>query len=175
ASHDWQSRPAEWFDETPDLPKLEGAYWSKTAGPVALTVLDADGAPVQKLDLQAQRGVNRYTWNLELDKTLALTAERARLGRQHLDPATADWSKQPIAQAEKTGWRLYPPPGKYTLEMDGNGASSTTAFEVKAPEDYKPRAKQPPKVRGKNKWARPQAQPEPSAASEEREAEKAGQ
>ncbi len=174
AEHGWQSRPAEWFDETPDLPKLEGAYWSKTASPVMLTILDAEGAPVQKLNLQAQRGINRYTWNLQLDKTLALAAERAQLAKQHADPATADWSKQPIAQAAQIGWRLYPPPGKYTLKLDGNGAVSTTAFEVKAPEDYKPRAKQPPKMRGKDKWARPQAQPNPSAASE-REAEKAGQ
>ncbi|MEO6967629.1 MAG: hypothetical protein ABI132_04125 [Rhodanobacteraceae bacterium] len=175
ASHDWQSRPAEWFDETPDLPKLEGTYWAKSAGPVKLTVLDADGQPVRKLDLQAQRGVNSYTWNLELDKTLALAAERARLAKENLDLATADFSRQPIAQAVQTGWRLYPPPGKYTLKLEGNGTSSSTKFEVKAPDDYKPRAKQPPKMRGKDKWTRPQAQPEPSAASEEREAEKAGQ
>jgi hypothetical protein len=30
-------------------------------------------------------------------------------------------------------------------------------------------------LRGKDKWARPEAAPQPSAASEEREAEEAGQ
>lgn len=137
-------------------------------------MLDAANQPLRKLNLDAQRGVNAYTWNLELDKPLALAAERAQLVKQHLDPAAADWSKQPIALAAQIGWRLYPPPGKYTLKLEGNGAVSTAAFEVKPPAEYKPRAKPVPKLRGKDKWARPQAQPSPTAASEARETKTAG-
>ncbi|HET9836236.1 MAG TPA: hypothetical protein VFP88_07850, partial [Rhodanobacteraceae bacterium] len=73
------------------------------------------------------------------------------------------------------GWRIYPPPGKYTLKLEGAGASSRTSFEVKAPHDYRPRGKPEPKLRGKDRWARPEASPQPSAASEEREAGQAGQ
>ncbi|HEX6613428.1 MAG TPA: hypothetical protein VF022_06150, partial [Rhodanobacteraceae bacterium] len=175
AEHEWQSRPMEWFDETGYLPKLEGSYWSKQAGPVTLTVSNSDGQAVQVLHFDAKRGLNAYTWDLELDKDKALTAERAQLAKQHLDPATADLSKQPIAQAVQFGWRLYPTPGKYTLKLEGAGASSETGFEVKAPHEYKPRGKPAPKLRGKDKWARPEAAPQPSAASEEREAEEAGQ
>jgi len=175
AERGWQSRPDEWFDETADLPKLQGSYWAKQAGPVTLTVFDADQQPLQTLHFVATRGINAYTWNLELDPQQALAAERAQLAKQHLDPATAEFSKQPIAQAVQLGWRVYPSPGKYTLKLEGAGASSETAFTVKAPEDYKPRAKIAPKLRGKDKWPRPEASPEPSAASAEREAEAAGQ
>ena len=175
AERDWQSRPAEWFDETDDLPKLQGSYWAKQAGPVTLTVSNSDGQTVQVLHFDAKRGLNAYTWNLELDKDKALAAERAQLAKEHLDPATADFFKQPIAQAVQFGWRIYPTAGKYTLKLDGAGASSETSFEVKAPHEYKPRGKPEPKLRGKDKWARPEAAPQPSAASEEREAEAAGQ
>lgn len=173
ADHDWQSRPSEWFEETADLPKLEGTYWAKQAGPVTLTALDADGHPVQKLHFNGRRGINAWKWDLELDKDLALSAERTQLAKAHLDSATADWSKQPVAQAEQVGWRLYPSPGKYTLKLEGAGAASETGFEIKPPEDYKPRAKPVPKLRGKDQWTQPEAQP--SAARTEREAEKAGQ
>ena len=157
------------------LAEARSQLLGEQAGPVTLTASNSDGQTVQVLHFDAKRGLNTYAWNLELDKDKALAAERAQLAKQHFDPATADFSKQPIAQAVQLGWRIYPIPGKYTLKLEGAGGSSETRFEIKAPHDYKPRGKPAPKLRGKDKWARPETSPQPSAASEEREAEVAGQ
>ncbi|MGA9341353.1 MAG: hypothetical protein WBV61_03350 [Rhodanobacteraceae bacterium] len=173
SDRDWHSRPSLWFDETPYLPKLEGTYWAKADGAATLTVLDKDKHPLREIKLGAKRGVNSYDWNLLVDKDLALAAERAVLAKGK-DGAEPSLSKTPYAEAVRLGQRLYIKPGKYTLKLSVNGASSDTAFEVKAPEPRKPRAKPALKIRGKDKLDRPPAESSTNPVAGELEREAAG-
>jgi hypothetical protein len=66
----------------------------------------------------------------------------------------------------RLGQRLMLVPGSYTLKMGLNGAESETKFELKAPEARKARAKEKPKMRGKDGY---EAAPEPEPAARERE------
>ncbi len=174
AERDWRARAALWFDESADLPKLTGTYWAKVAGAATLSVLDADKNALQVLKFDAQRGANSYEWDLLLDKTLALQAERTKLANDKdlKEPYALD--KTPIAEAVRLNQRLFALPGKYTLQLSLNGCESSTEFEIKAPEARKPRAKPEPKLRGKQRWARSAAEPVASPISEEIEEAAAG-
>ncbi|MDE1898367.1 MAG: hypothetical protein KGH73_04875 [Xanthomonadaceae bacterium] len=174
AQRDWWSRPALWFDETPELPQLSGSYWSDAAGPVTLRVLDSDGQPVQSWTATAIRGINRWQWNLLLDPKRALAAENARLAREHLDPATVNWSERPVAQAIDLGQRLYITPGKYTLQITRGAATSRSTFEIKPPTPYKPRLKPPFEPRRTDRWLPRRDTSGPSPAAAERAVETSG-
>ncbi len=169
ADRDWRSRPALWFDESAYLPKLEGTYWAKAAGEVTLSVLDEDKHPLRELKFDVKRGVNTWSWDLLVDKDLALSAEQARLAKDKDAKEPVNLSRTPYAESVRLGHRLFVVPGKYTLRLAQNGASSETGFEVKAPEPRKPRAKPEPKLRGKDRWARPETMMPANPFAEERE------
>ncbi|MGA9423390.1 MAG: hypothetical protein WBW61_13600 [Rhodanobacteraceae bacterium] len=166
SDRDWHSRPSLWFDETPYLPTLDGAYWAKASGDATLVVLDGDKRPLREIKLAAKRGVNRYQWDLLVDRDLALAAERARLVKDKagIEPIL---SKTPYAEAVRLGQRLYVEPGKYTLKLSSGSASSETVFKVKAPEARKPRAQPKLKIRGEGKSTLPAAATEPDSISGE--------
>ena len=194
AERDWRSRPSLWFDEAPYLPKLTGAIWAKAAGKARITVQDSDKQPLRQIDVDLVRGMNTWEWDLQLDQELALRAEReaqtkarekeAKDKDKDEDAAKKDkdaksgkdgvLAKTPYAEAVRLGHRLYAIPGKYTLHLAQGDAGSDTPLEVKAAEARKPRAKPEPKLRGKDKWARPEAAPEPGPRAEEEEEESAG-
>ncbi|MGE3731098.1 MAG: WD40/YVTN/BNR-like repeat-containing protein, partial [Lysobacterales bacterium] len=175
ASRDWRSRASRWFDETPYLPERTISYWAAADGQGQLSVLDNDQRPLRTIPVNARRGLNSLVWDLQVDQTLALAAESVsnaaaaakaatpEVASASGDPATATASadapadpgngqlaKTPYAEAVRLGQRLYLVPGDYRLKLDLNGASSETAFKVKAPEAFKPRAKPRPKLRGRD-------------------------
>jgi hypothetical protein len=175
AERDWRGRPGQWFDETPSLPSLEGTFWAKAAGPATLSVLDENKNVVKTLKLDVARGVNSWRWHLMVDQDAALKAEHSAREKAKDDKDTNGvLSKTPYAESVRLQHRLYVASGKYTLKLAQGEASSETSLEVKAPEARKPRAKPEPKLRGKDKWARPEAGPTAGARAEEEELEEAG-
>ena len=106
-----------------------------------------------------------------VDRELALAAERAALSKGKAEekekekasdePADAEegdeksqdegaLSRTPYAESVRLGHRLFLRPGKYTVQLALGGATSTTAFELKAPEEREPRAKPKRKLRGRD-------------------------
>jgi photosystem II stability/assembly factor-like uncharacterized protein len=59
-------------------------------------------------------------------------------------------AKHPYAESLRLGHRLLLVPGSYTVALTLNGADSETAFELKPPTPYKPRAPAKPKLRGRD-------------------------
>ncbi|MEO8672489.1 MAG: hypothetical protein ABI411_14320 [Tahibacter sp.] len=188
AEREWRDRASPWFDESADLPMLEGSYWAKSAGPVTLEVRDANGNLWRELALVARRGANSYRWDLLVDRQLALKAEQSARAKVLADKskeskseqsdktgeADANLSATPIAESARLGHRLFATPGKYTLKLVQGSASSETSLEIKPAESRKPRAKPTPKLRGKDRWTRPEADAGARARAEEREIENAG-
>jgi len=137
-------------------------------------VLDDNQNVVKVLKLELARGVNSWRWDLIVDQDAALKAERDARAKSKEKDTEGALAKTPYAEAVRLQQRLYIAPGKYTVKLAQGAASSETSLEVKAPEARKPRAKPEPKLRGKDKWARPEADPAAAARAGEREAESAG-
>ena len=163
AEREWRARPARWFDETPSLPKLSVPYWAAREGEAVLSVKDADGRVVRRVAHAARRGINTLEWDLLVDRELALAAERAALAKPadkaadepagEGDEAPAEegaLSRTPYAESVRLGHRLFLRPGKYKVQLALGNATSSTDFELKAPEAREPRAKPEPKLRGRD-------------------------
>ena len=154
ARRDWWRTTSPWFDDAREQPRLSGTLWSRTAGAARFTVLDAAGLPVQHWTQALQPGMNLWQWNLLMDAKLALAAENARLQRDKLDPATANWSAMPVRQAIDLGQPLHLVPGHYTLRVQVGAAHSQSAFEIKPPAPFKPRVVAPWTPRARDFWTR---------------------
>lgn len=147
ASRDWRRRPDPWFDRPEHLPELTGTYWAKAAGPVRFRLLDEKDRPLATFEREAQVGLNSFRWNLALDSELTLAAEKQAL--RALDADKREERKhQPYAESQRLGHRLYPVPGKYTLEIVHANTTSRSGFEIKAPKPQDPRWTPAYKLRG---------------------------
>jgi photosystem II stability/assembly factor-like uncharacterized protein len=169
AQRDWRSAPSLWFDDSDDLPSLRLPFWARADGSAQLSVLDANGNPVRKVSIAAKAGINTYTWDLLVDRDLALAAEQAALAKGSGKSAAAaqpSLDKTPIAEAVRLGQRLFAPPGSYTLRLSLGGATSEAKWELKAPEPQPDRAPAKPKLRGKGDWPRPQSRADPLPGAE---------
>jgi hypothetical protein len=156
ADRGWRSAPSLWFDESNDLPKLNLPFWAKAAGDAQISVLDKNGNPVRKLTFAAKPGINSASWDLLMDRDLALAAEKAALAKDKDANASApSLDKTPVAESVRLRHRLFAVPGEYTLRVELNGAKSETKLTVESPESRKPRAPEKPKLRGRDDWDRP--------------------
>jgi hypothetical protein len=159
AERGWRSAPSLWFDESNDLPKVNLPFWAKAAGDARISVIDKNGNPVRAIDYAAKAGINSASWDLLVDRDLALAAERAALNQaapaKNATTAAPSLDKTPVAEAVRLRQRLFAVPGDYTLRVELNGAKSETKFTVEAPEARKPRAPEKPRLRGRDQWDRP--------------------
>ncbi len=171
AERDWRASSPRWFDDTPYRPKIAIPFHATQAGPVDLTVLDEHGSVVQKLAPEAKPGVNQVEWGLDVDRELALAAERVAQEKAAKDakPEGA-LARSRYAESVRLGHRLYALPGKYTIRLALGGTTSETKLEIKAPEAYKPRAKPKPKLRGRDddETARAVSRPSPVSRTKTR-------
>jgi photosystem II stability/assembly factor-like uncharacterized protein len=161
AERDWRARASLWFDDSEYLPRVDGTFWAAADGEAQFTVLDDNDMPVSRFTVTAKRGINTFRWNAMVEQALALAAEKARNDKaaKAADAKSEDNTKQqdsngalaktPYAESVRLGHRLFVLPGKYQIKLALNGAESTTALDVKAPEPRQPRAKPPMKIRGK--------------------------
>ena len=169
---DWRSRRSPWFHDPIDEPSVSVPFWTASAGRAELIVEDDGGRELRRLELEATRGVNAFTWDLLLDPENAIAAEQARLESDEADKGeekgkkkrrrgkkAADdeeeatstdgmLAKTPWAEALRLERPLYITPGSYTVRVRTVGGDAEAAFEVEAPEARKPRMKKEPKIRG---------------------------
>jgi photosystem II stability/assembly factor-like uncharacterized protein len=177
ADRGWRGRAARWFDETPYLPKVCIPFWAGSAGTATVELLDADKRPLRRFEVAAVRGMNTVDFDLQLDRDLALAAERAAADNAKAEekPTAEDeaaakgdegaLAKTPYAESVRLGHRLFPVKGKYRVQVAMGAATSDTELEIKAPEDFKPRGKAAPKIRGKDGYAGSAARATPSPVS----------
>ncbi|MFN9967263.1 MAG: hypothetical protein ACK52N_10470, partial [Lysobacteraceae bacterium] len=74
---------------------------------------------------------------------------------------------QPYAESIRLGHRLYPVPGRYTLEVAHAGVTHRSAFDIEAPKAPTPRWTPPFKLRGDDEGGRTQndERPHPRAGA----------
>ncbi len=170
----WRGRRSPWFDNRLDEPFINVPFWTAQDGAAELIVQDEDGRPLQRLELEATRGVNTFTWDLLLDEESALAAEKTRLDeasddeaddkskkkkrRKNKDPEPEDdakvstegrRAKTPWAEAVRLERQLIVTPGSYTLVVRVADSEAETDFEVTPAEPRTPRMKKEPKIRGR--------------------------
>ncbi len=171
ASRDWRSAPLWWYDTSGFLPEVEGTFWAAQDGRTTLRVVDANEQTVREFAVDAKAGVNHWRWDVKVDPTLALAAEKhaidKRLAEAKNPPADDHGylAATPYAESVRLGHTLYAVPGTYTVQFAQGAATAQASLEIKAPEARKPRVKPAPKVRGKDGWAGATVVPEPPPRS----------
>ncbi len=155
AQRHWRGRRSAWRHRSEHEPEIGVPFWSAGSGQTLLEVLDDEGNVVYRETLATSRGINHWSWRLQMNAELALAAEQARLESGDTAEAgndeTAAPAKQPVAQALRLGHPLYVFPGTYTIRLSRGDDSAETKWQVKPPEDLKPRSPPPPPLRGRDK------------------------
>ncbi|MCB1627016.1 MAG: hypothetical protein KDI48_04745 [Xanthomonadales bacterium] len=170
ADRGWRSEGGGWFDRDAYLPQLTGNYWAREAGPVQLSLVDANEQVVAVFERQAQAGLNSFEWDLLLDRDRVLAAEAVALDKVDEDQRE-QLEHHRYAESVRLGHRLYPLPGDYQLRIESADQSHQVALKIKAPKAWEPRWEPPYKRRGeKGGWSRNQPEPaaHPRAASRAR-------
>ncbi len=167
----WRGRRSPWFHDPLDDPQVKVPFWAGAAGKAELLIKDDNGRELRRLDLDSAKGVNTFTWDLLLDETAALAAEKAALeddaeaedgddnkkrSKRKKAEKEDDAEKTSKGERAKTPWAeavrlerpLYVTPGSYTLTVVTRAGEAETELEVKAPEPRKPRRAKEPKIRG---------------------------
>jgi photosystem II stability/assembly factor-like uncharacterized protein len=156
----WRSKRSEWFYRPEDDPEVAIPFWSAANGRIVFEILDDDGRTLRRTERDVRRGISAVTWDLLLDKELAVAAERAALeeaGQTDKKERNQDRkdetekgrkARSPWAEAVRLGWPLYATPGNYTLRVTADHGSAETEFVMEAPEPRQPRKKPRPKMRG---------------------------
>jgi len=178
-SRGWKGRESEWFRYPQFDPKMEIPFWSKEDGTATLTILDGDKRPLRKMTMDVKAGMNTFTWDLKLDETMALAAEKAKIDaekkaakkskKKDTGIAEGSMAKTPWTEAVKYEWPLYVTPGSYSINVSVGKASASTDLTVKPAKPRDPRMKPPMKIRGQkdgDKRAISFARPEAEAAAE---------
>jgi hypothetical protein len=163
----WRSRRSTWFHRQEDEPWLDVPYWLAKGGAAWLTIRDEDDRLLRRERIEnAAPGVNVYRWNLLLDETLAVEAERDRLREQ------AEGNEAPDRKAGKgktaragateppkpadTRWAeavrlrrpLHATPGSYRIRITTDDGWAETDLVVQKPEPLEPRVPPKPRLRG---------------------------
>ena len=160
ASRDWRSERSRWSFRPEDAPKSTIKYWSNSAGPASIEVIDSNDAVVRRLSGEAVQGMNSLEWDLLVDEGLALAAETLAAEIMAKDQAkdgdTDDEGEKafnladtPYAESVRLGQTLYAIPGDYSIRVSVGENNDSAVLKIKAPEDYEPRVKEPYKLRGR--------------------------
>ena len=101
-------------------------YWlgATPQGPVRLRISNAAGTVVRTLQGTASRGINRVTWNLEDNASMAI--------RLRTTPLYADWvdmGAQRVRQVNN-GMTIRQAPGTYTVTLEVDGQTYTQPLTV---------------------------------------------
>ncbi len=90
----WRSRRSQWFHDPIDDPEVKIPFWTEAEAKAELLIRDDAGRDLRRLELDAYPGVNTFTWDLLLDETKALAAEKARLEEQATEDESEDEGKK---------------------------------------------------------------------------------
>jgi hypothetical protein len=175
ASRGWRGKRSRWFFRPEYAPKSTLTYWSDTAAPASIEIVDSNDAVVRRMDSDALLGMNSFEWDLLVDEERALAAETSagEQSKESSDEADeADTKTEEIKQADaedrdtkdgemtnlsdtpysesvRLGHILYATPGKYSIRVTVGENSDSVSLKIKPPKDYEPRTSEPYKLRGK--------------------------
>jgi photosystem II stability/assembly factor-like uncharacterized protein len=152
----WRKRRRPWRHDASAArdPEISLPFWAKSDGSATLEILDDGGRVLRRLEMEADRGVSAFSWDLLLDADLAVSAETDRLGEEQRnanrddDSSDGQRAKTPWAESLRLERPLFITPGSYKLKLATAGGSSETDLVVEEPEDREPRDKPEPKIRG---------------------------
>lgn len=151
----WRSQPRRWFEHIGRAPKAVVHFWAAESGSATLKVLDDEKQTVREIAVEAQKGLNRFEYDLLADETLGLAAEAKKAeaaAAKITDPEKVKEgakARTPLAESKRLGAPLYLAPGKYTLALEAGGSTAETSLEIKAPRAIEPRKKPAFELRGK--------------------------
>ncbi len=109
----WGNSYSKWMD--PYVPELPMTFYSAKAGKATIKIKDEKGNELQSFEVEADKGFN----TAEYDLTITEEAKEKLI--------KAD-DKLEISKAENE--KFYIPAGKYTIEININGKTAETKFEV---------------------------------------------
>lgn len=110
----WGNSFSMWRD--PFEPKVEVQYFSSYAGKFSLVVKNEEGKELQSIALMPQTGINTVDYDLSISEK----------GKKILEKANSELN----ISKQKNG-KYYLPKGKYTLELQNAGITTSTVLEVK--------------------------------------------
>jgi photosystem II stability/assembly factor-like uncharacterized protein len=153
ASRYWRGQRSRWFYDADEAPKSTVRYWSGTAGPVSVEILDENRSVVRRISAEALKGMNSFDWDLRVEQELALAAEKAGLEKAAVDAPDdetgVNLAKTPYAESVRLGHDLYAVPGDYTVRVSMGENSAESTLKIKPPKAYEPRVKESYKLRGR--------------------------
>lgn len=127
----WRTRKSLWFEQQ-SPPELSYQVYAQQGGEIEVSIIDAHDCPVYKQTLTINQGINELSWNLIVNKDLALKAEEIA----NQDVEINNLSQTPLAEAVRLGQQLYITPGDYRLVITKSDETVTQKFSVKKPEKF---------------------------------------
>jgi hypothetical protein len=116
-------------------PHFTYALAKDPAGPVSLEIVDAAGAVIRTLALNAKAGLNGANWDLRYDAPLLVALKTTPPDNPHIweEPRFQNTDTRRITHWGITGTTGIPmaAPGKYTARLKVDGQTFTQPFEVK--------------------------------------------
>jgi hypothetical protein len=97
----WNRRRSLWFDRPEDRPELTIPFWSQSSGNAVLSILDSDERELRRVEIEVSAGVQTVSWDLLLDESAALDAEKSRLESAGKDGASSDGNKKSHKKKKK--------------------------------------------------------------------------
>ena len=110
----WGNSYNNWMD--PYQPALDYTYYSAKAGKGTLQIKTEDGQTLQEMEIDAEKGFNTGSYDLSISENAAKELEKKN-------------EKVSINKAENE--KFYIPKGTYKMELNLDGKSTETTFEVK--------------------------------------------
>ncbi|APU67953.1 VPS10 domain-containing protein [Christiangramia flava] len=109
----WGNSYSKWMD--PYVPELPISFYTSEAGKATITIQDDKGNELQKFEVDADKGFNTAEYDLTITES----------GKEQLQKAD---EKTTISKAANE--KFYIPVGKYTMQLQLNGKTAETKFEV---------------------------------------------
>ncbi len=157
ARRGWRSKRSRWFFQPDDAPVSVIKYWSRRAGRANVEILDVNNSVVRRWGRETVSGMNSFTWDLLVEKDLALAAEKTALKQakeHHTDTDEElpfNLTETPYAESVRLGHSLYASPGDYTIRVSMGENKDSTTLKIKAPKGFEPRIKKTYTIRGKTR------------------------
>lgn len=111
----WGNSFSSWSE--PSTPGLDIVFYSGKPGKYTAKVFSSDGTEVSSTALEADKGLNIMSYDVAFSKA----GKSAYLKKNKKELKEADNGK------------TYLPPGKYSIEISGQGASEKVEFEIEDP------------------------------------------
>jgi photosystem II stability/assembly factor-like uncharacterized protein len=134
ARRSWNSKPFRWSytdDMTDTMPLY---FWSAKAGEVELSIRGAGDAVYWQQTLSANRGLNQWAWNYQIDEALAVAAEQQALEAMRADEDApvepVNLAETPYAESKRLGHPPYIEPGTYQLVLSAGEEQHSTELVI---------------------------------------------